>query len=292
MVLVSFSVFGNDLVPYQVDPANNVTFPLSAAAQSMSAGTVAASVTIDSTGNFRLTNTYATFAGVYPHGLWGTNGDFWTHNFRGDFSFMDTNAIGRSNNATAVIAEMYSTATSAVFKVISRSSTNRLDIPTNPAVNPMWNGVAWPASGGGSSVVTNLSPIQSTNFGLVNFFQNTNIGVGAGTKLTNNFLDAAIVQTATSTGVAGTGVGSYSNNIIKIPSLIQTYSTNTTLASATSLVINFSPGFEVGDTNYTVSSPNDLVGATVTARSTNNFTLGFTAATLTSQTIEGAVFHQ
>lgn len=73
-------------------------------------------------------------------------------------------------------------------------------------------------------------------------------------------------------------------------SAIQTYSTNATLVSSTSLVVQFSPGFS--DTNYVVTAPNDLVGATVTARTPTNFTLGFTAATLTSQVIEGGVIHR
>jgi hypothetical protein len=71
----------------------------------------------------------------------------------------------------------------------------------------------------------------------------------------------------------------------------QTYSTNATLSAATSLVVNIS-GFPDLTTNYTVTAPNDLVGATVTARTPTNFTLGFTAATITSQTIEGAVVHK
>ena len=80
------------------------------------------------------------------------------------------------------------------------------------------------------------------------------------------------------------------NNLIP-PGTYRSYSTNATLAAATTLVINFTP-FADSTTNYSVTSPNDLVGATVTARTSSNFTLTFTAATLTAQTIEGAVIHK
>lgn len=72
---------------------------------------------------------------------------------------------------------------------------------------------------------------------------------------------------------------------------ITTYSTNATLVAATSLRVNFTPFADL-TTNYTISSPNDLVGATVTARTPTNFTLGFTSATITSQIIEGGIFHR
>ena len=80
------------------------------------------------------------------------------------------------------------------------------------------------------------------------------------------------------------------NNLIP-PGTYRSYSTNATLAAATTLVINFTPFTDL-TTNYSVTSPNDLVGATVTARAPSNFTLTFTAATLTAQTIEGAVIHR
>lgn len=79
-------------------------------------------------------------------------------------------------------------------------------------------------------------------------------------------------------------------SITNFLSAIQTYSTNVTLVSATSLVVQLNPGFS--DANYVVTAPNDLVGATVTSRTPTNFTLGFTAATLTSQVIEGGVIHR
>lgn len=70
----------------------------------------------------------------------------------------------------------------------------------------------------------------------------------------------------------------------------ENYATNATLISGTSLQVNLP--IAMTDTNYNVTAPNDLVGATVTSRTTTSFTLGFTAATLTSQTIEGMVIHQ
>jgi hypothetical protein len=79
-------------------------------------------------------------------------------------------------------------------------------------------------------------------------------------------------------------------NIFYFPNPIRTYSTNVTLTAATSLTIYFSPPF--ADANYIVTAPNALVGSMVTARTTTNFTLGFTSATLNSQTIEGSCIHQ
>jgi hypothetical protein len=79
-------------------------------------------------------------------------------------------------------------------------------------------------------------------------------------------------------------------NVLYFPNPLRTYLTNVTLTAATSLTIYFSPPF--ADTNYIVTAPNGLVGSTVSARTTTNFTLGFTSATLTSQTIEGSCIHQ
>lgn len=72
---------------------------------------------------------------------------------------------------------------------------------------------------------------------------------------------------------------------------VRPYQTNVTLVAATTLVIYF-PAFPDLTTNYVVTAPNQFVAATTTAKGSNNFTLGFTAITLTSQTIEGAVIRK
>jgi hypothetical protein len=79
-------------------------------------------------------------------------------------------------------------------------------------------------------------------------------------------------------------------NVLYFQNPLRTYSTNVTLTAATSLTICFSPPF--ADTNYIVTAPNDLTGSMVTARTTTNFTLGFTSATLNGQMIEGSCIHQ
>lgn len=69
-----------------------------------------------------------------------------------------------------------------------------------------------------------------------------------------------------------------------------TYSTNVTFTGSTSMTVAFTPA-QV-NTNYVVGAPNDLIGVTVTARTTNTFTLSYTSATLTGAQIEGSVTHK
>lgn len=77
---------------------------------------------------------------------------------------------------------------------------------------------------------------------------------------------------------------------------VSTYSTNVSLISGTSQTIFFTPAFTamgpIAGTNYIVTPPNDIVGTVVTSRATNNFTISFTAATITGVTLEGAVIHR
>jgi hypothetical protein len=88
--------------------------------------------------------------------------------------------------------------------------------------------------------------------------------------------------------------GRYTGNgagITNLAGAMQPYSTNVTLVGATSLTINFT-AFTDGSTNFSVTAPNELMGAVVTNRTSTNFTVGFTATTITAQTIEGAVIHR
>jgi hypothetical protein len=81
------------------------------------------------------------------------------------------------------------------------------------------------------------------------------------------------------------------NGLTNLIGAISYYSTNVTLVGATTLVVRFDP-FTDFTTNYVVGAPNDLVGVTTSAKTPTNFTLNFTSATLTSQTIEGPLVHK
>ena len=67
-----------------------------------------------------------------------------------------------------------------------------------------------------------------------------------------------------------------------------TYSTNVTLAGATTLTIYF-PAF--ADTNYSATCPNGLIGANISTRAVDHVTWSCTASTF-SGTIEGLLFHR
>lgn len=138
---------------------------------------------------------------------------------------------------------------------------------------------------------------------IIGSWQDGALGIPQSTVSTNFPLNASLLSIGTAptarlgSGTANSssflrGDSTWSSNgsgLTNLVSTIQTYSTNATLSVATSLQIFFSPGF--ADTNYVISSPNAVALPLLTARGTNNFTISFSAATVTT-TIEGVVMHR